>query len=146
MRAVHYAAIGGHFEVVRVLLKFGADIDAHNEDWFSALHLAAMTGHHDVAHLLLDSGATTEADDLRQKTPLHHAALGGHVAVVRLLLDSGASMEAEDREGQRPLGSHERQSGSCESPSGLWCGEGGENQFWPDAIAACGSQRSCCSG
>ena len=76
-------------EVIRELLKAGADIHAR-EDW--ALRMAAHNGHLEVVQELLKAGADVHA---RQDLALRCAAGNGHLAVVQELLEAGADVHAE---------------------------------------------------
>jgi len=53
------AAAGGHVEVVALLLKYGANLDANHEG-DTPLNLAASAGHTDVVRILLAAGANQE--------------------------------------------------------------------------------------
>jgi len=56
--ALMVAAGQGNAETVRLLLKHGADVDAHNlENYHTALSLAETAGHKAVAELLIKAGA-----------------------------------------------------------------------------------------
>ena len=56
---LHYAALQGHYEIVKTLIGRGVDVDAKNSEGFTPLHEAARTGQADVVNLLLGYG---EAD------------------------------------------------------------------------------------
>src|SRR5688500_16925393 len=84
------AAGGDHAEVLPVLVKAGADVNAA---WFSETPLgtAAESGSLGAAAWLLDHGADVNgrasADDA---TPLHEAITRGRLDAVKLLMDRGA--------------------------------------------------------
>ncbi|MDE2711193.1 MAG: ankyrin repeat domain-containing protein [Acidobacteriota bacterium] len=89
------AARDGHVEVVRSLLKAGADVNAARGDGLTALHLAAEGGHQAVAEALVGAGATIDAGTrIGGYTPLQMAARGGHGAVALHLLEAGADPNA----------------------------------------------------
>ncbi|OTF69951.1 oxysterol-binding protein-related protein 1-like protein, partial [Euroglyphus maynei] len=50
---LHLAAYFGHYEVVEILLKNGADINIQNEEGDTPLHKAAYTGRENIVILLL---------------------------------------------------------------------------------------------
>ena len=54
----------GHFEVARVLLKHGTDMNFGDINNWAPLHEASKDGHSKVVHFLLDHGANVQALDL----------------------------------------------------------------------------------
>ena len=89
------AARDGQVEVVRSLLREGADVNAARGDGLTALHLAAEGGHRAVADALVAAGAAVDAGTrIGRYTPLQVAAEGGHGAVVARLLEAGADPNA----------------------------------------------------
>lgn len=92
--ALHLAVESGNSNMVALLLKAGADVNAKG-DSVTPLHLAAFYGSAQIAEMLLKAGAEVNAGGFRHKdTPLHVAAFRGHVSVVRLLLAHGADINA----------------------------------------------------
>ncbi|HBI44729.1 MAG TPA: hypothetical protein DDY78_18035 [Planctomycetales bacterium] len=114
---LHYAAEEGHKAAAKVLLAFGARVDARGS-YGTALELAVFNSHPDVAELLLDKGARLDiftasglgktdlierllivdkkfvkAVDSDGQTALHWAAYTGHKGVAELLLDNGAKVD-----------------------------------------------------
>ena len=66
--ALHQSVIDGNLELVKLLVKFGADIRLANREGWSALHIAAFGGHQDIVLYLItkakySSGARWEAPD-----------------------------------------------------------------------------------
>lgn len=55
--ALHHAAVGGHGEVVKELIKSGANVEEQNENGHTPLMEAASAGHVRVAEILLNAGA-----------------------------------------------------------------------------------------
>nr|BAB28231.1 unnamed protein product [Mus musculus] len=64
--ALHQSVIDGNLELVKLLVKFGADIRLANRDGWSALHIAAFGGHQDIVLYLI--------------TKAKYAASGGVIA------------------------------------------------------------------
>jgi ankyrin repeat protein len=65
--ALHAASAEGGFEIARLLIEAGADVNAVQQAGFTPLHAAAMTGKIELAKLLLARGADrkAKADDGR---------------------------------------------------------------------------------
>lgn len=51
--ALHQSCMDGNLELVKLLIKFGADVRLANRDGWSALHIAAYGGHQDIALYLI---------------------------------------------------------------------------------------------
>lgn len=102
--ALGRAASAGHVEVVRLLLRRGANPD-QGLGWsgLSPLALAALTGHDDVARELIAAGASVGRPDYEWgATPLHYALGAGQRAVAEVLLCHGADRRATDHSGLTP--------------------------------------------
>jgi hypothetical protein len=80
---LHTACSGGSEAVVRLLLSYGADVNATRTKIPKGSGMGLITG--------------TEGS-----TPLHFAAANGHLEVVRLLLEKGAHPTAKDKDGLTP--------------------------------------------
>ena len=92
------------FDVTRLLLEHGADINARNDNGSTPLHLAAEDGSLEVVRVLLEHGANVGVQDNEGRTPLYVAAAGyERVEVVRMLLEHGANVGAKDNRGRTPL-------------------------------------------
>ena len=65
---LHFAAKRGHRDIVDLLLKEKADIEAKNVNQSTPLHFAVGSGHRDIVDLLLEKKADIEAKDACQST------------------------------------------------------------------------------
>ena len=107
MTPLHFAAIGGHEDVVQLLLNAGAKQESTNV-WDleeTPLFWAIREGHQEVAKLLLRSGADpNKCSGFHGDTPLCMAASYGLLDVSKALIASGAdpNKEAQDQ-GETPL-------------------------------------------
>lgn len=99
---LHYAADSGTPEMVRALLRCGADIDARGLNGSRALHVAAFAGNTDIVGVLLENGAQVNAQDNFGNTPLHGAVEGGHLYTVIRLLEGGAWEDVPNVRRARP--------------------------------------------
>lgn len=98
--ALHWAArYAKGPEVIALLIREGALVDAKDFDGWTPLHCAASNSADSVEAVkcLLQAGADKEATTSVDFTPLHVAAREGHAACVELLLISGANIEAKMR-------------------------------------------------
>ncbi|KAI2709040.1 hypothetical protein CBS147332_6099 [Penicillium roqueforti] len=100
---LHFTARYGHETVAKLLLEYGANLEALDRSGSTPLGFAAAYGQENVVRLLLDNGAKVESSDISGRTPLHSAAHYGHETVAKLLLDSGADIETSGRDGTTPL-------------------------------------------
>lgn len=53
--ALHQSCMVGNLELVKLLVKCGADARLANRDGWSALHIAAYSGHRDIALYLVSN-------------------------------------------------------------------------------------------
>jgi ankyrin repeat protein len=95
------AAANGYLDVVKLLIKNGADVNLKGEAWYGPLHAAAAKGHIEVVKILLENGA--DVNIFHQNKPLHNAAMNGHVEVARILLAHGADINAKGTDEAAPL-------------------------------------------
>jgi beta-lactamase regulating signal transducer with metallopeptidase domain len=102
--ALMYAAILGHPDIVGILLKSGADVNAISWDTGdTALTFAAWLGYTQIANYLLDAGADVNVVDPGGETALTIAAWNGHTETVELLLDAGADVNTRNNVGMTAL-------------------------------------------
>jgi ankyrin repeat protein len=84
-----YASRAGHLDIVRYLLRQGADPNRKTSGLGStALHRAAAQGHVGVVQELLKCNAQTNIRDCDGETAMDKAAKGGHSEVVKILKES----------------------------------------------------------
>ena len=79
-------------DVVRTLVRAGADVNAHSGvTRATALHMAARRGYVEIARALLDCGAAIDARDRKGDTPLQRAIHCRRTSVSQLLEKRGAA-------------------------------------------------------
>ncbi|KAF7328224.1 Pfs, NACHT and ankyrin domain protein [Mycena venus] len=85
----------GDFEMVRLLLEHGADVNAQRGEHGNALYAACWKGHIEIVHLLLQHGAEVNVKGKEDDNALYAATSKGHIETVRLLLEHGAEVNAQ---------------------------------------------------
>ncbi|CAI5709720.1 unnamed protein product [Hyaloperonospora brassicae] len=92
--ALMVAAAEGHADVVRALLRRGAEVSMRTYELrSSALHFAAKKGNAEVMTALCSCDATVvDCWNIHADTPLIWACLEGQVEAVKVLLDHGADV------------------------------------------------------
>ncbi|KAH7359929.1 hypothetical protein BKA66DRAFT_562105 [Pyrenochaeta sp. MPI-SDFR-AT-0127] len=92
---LYYAALFGLEEAVKLLLEYGADVNAQGGRYSSALQAASANGYEAVVELLLEKGADINAQGKFFSNALQVASAEGHEVVVELLLEKGADINAQ---------------------------------------------------
>ncbi|GFW44593.1 ankyrin-3 [Trichonephila clavipes] len=100
---LHVAADNGHLEVVKALIRSGADVNARTVSDSTPLHSAIQSGDEEIVECLLRHGAEVNASMLNLSLPLSHAAEEGRVTIAKLLLRYGAVVDLNTDLGQTPL-------------------------------------------
>ena len=100
---LHYAAINGEVELVRVLLNKGAKVDARNSHGKTPLHNGVVSGKTEIVELLLNKGTNVNHRDNSDITSLHLAVENGTKDIIELLLARGANVNAKALDGKTSL-------------------------------------------
>ncbi|KAI1418784.1 ankyrin repeat-containing domain protein [Xylaria sp. FL1777] len=87
------ATMGGHVDVVRVILEKVPEMPLHAWSYHhhDALQLATGRSNLPIVEELIKAGANVNHSVETHETSLHHAAENGHEAVIALLLQEGAN-------------------------------------------------------
>lgn len=101
--ALHFAADGGHKEMIEMLLDAGSDVNAVNKLGYTSLAIAAHKKHHAIARLLLERGAYVDARHDADGTALVMAVKNLDLEMVQLLLDHDANVHATNAKGKTSL-------------------------------------------
>ena len=80
-------------DIVRLLLKHGAQIDAQNKKGDTALLLAAYNGYVNVVRILLSAGANVDITGFDGATSLMWASNKGYADVVKVILSHTANVD-----------------------------------------------------
>lgn len=93
---LYYSSYCGLLDVVKSLLRNGADIAVRGGKYTTALNTAAYTDSRDVAFLLVGRKAEVNVIHDSGASPLHHARVHDNAELVRLLLKAGVDIEERD--------------------------------------------------
>ncbi|XP_054762960.2 transient receptor potential cation channel subfamily A member 1-like [Lytechinus pictus] len=93
----------GRHDLVRQLLKMGADITNVNDEHRTALMLAAVNNHVETMSILIEHNCDIHAIDKDKNNALHVCCDAGHIAAANLLIRAGADQSASNNEGFTPL-------------------------------------------
>lgn len=103
-KALQKASARHQLGIIRLLLHYGAEVDAGGTDEFPPLFRAAQAGQRAVVEELLTHHPDLEARETRSwQTPLFVASTKGFHGIASLLLAKGARVDAQDREGRTPM-------------------------------------------
>lgn len=102
-KALLRACENDKMNVVKELIKAGADLEWKNNNDETPLYKALFKGNLDIATLLIKHGAYLECKDRDGDTPLHVAAWGGNLNSTELLIKHGASPLSTNNQGAIPL-------------------------------------------
>ena len=98
------AVRNGNLDCVKVLLKYGADIEErgdfmHNFKCCTPLFIAATCGNVEILRFLVENGANVNATDDFGLTPLMAAVENQFLDAVTFLIDQGADVNLQDSSG-----------------------------------------------
>jgi hypothetical protein len=98
------AAGRGDVSIVRQLLNKGADINAKDDNGWTALMMASSyKGNYEIVRMLLAKGADVNAGNNERGTALYNACVFGHSEIVNELIAHGADVDARNDRGFTPL-------------------------------------------
>ncbi len=100
---LQYALDRGQQQMVILLIKHGANVNARYPDNSTLLHHAASRGLHQIVTQLLSKRANAAVIDRAGVTPLHEAAAKGQTQIMQLLLRANANVDATTNKRWTPL-------------------------------------------
>ncbi len=113
---LHHAVQTGNINIVKLLLKHGANINVNAGNCKRALDVAVDVGNVEIIRLLLENGAESDFTnntgctniidaDIVGCTHLHFAAEHGYayIEVIKFLLEKGDNINVTDEDGSTPL-------------------------------------------
>ena len=100
---IHFASQFGHIEIVKYLIKKGANINTKTLQGTTPLHRAVFFKRNEIAKHLIDQGAKINDQDSYKQTALHIAVEVEDLAMIKYLLDQGADLDIKDVQNETPL-------------------------------------------
>lgn len=100
---IHWAALGGHNELVQFLLESGSPVNPTDDNDMTPLLLASSAGRFEIVRMLVSRGADVNAQSQQGHSPLQYAASKGWKEIAQLLIENGANVNISDARGARPL-------------------------------------------
>ncbi len=103
--ALHLACFFGHPNIAEMLLRYGADPNAHSKNAMSVspIHSAAAGRKQRAIEWLVEYGADVNAVQHGGWTALHEAANQGNTEMVRYLIEKGADVSKKNEQGVAAL-------------------------------------------
>lgn len=90
-------------EILRLLLKHGADVNLQNKQGFTATHQSASFSRSDALSLLIDHDANIDLLSEKGYSPLHTAIYAEAQECVLMLLKAGANLHSSNSKMAGPL-------------------------------------------
>lgn len=90
-------------DFIRMLIRYGADVNASNASGRDALWYAITAGKVKTVRLLLEAGANVNTVYRQTGSPLRMAVVANRPDIVSLLIDAGAAINTPDAEGSTAL-------------------------------------------
>uniref|UniRef100_A0A7S3SMG1 Uncharacterized protein n=1 Tax=Strombidinopsis acuminata TaxID=141414 RepID=A0A7S3SMG1_9SPIT len=101
--ALHFAARNGWPEVIKKLIKLGAETDTKDAKGKTPLMMAVGKKNWETSKCLMNHGADVNAQDINGETPLHMAVQAGTCDLLTALVGEGANVNAANFIGWTPL-------------------------------------------
>ena len=93
---LHLAVFLNEFELAKLLIQHGADVDMEDADSLTPLHLAASRSNKNMVELLLAHHSNPNKRDWFGRTPLMLAAKAGKSDIFEVLLAQGGNVDAQN--------------------------------------------------
>jgi hypothetical protein len=97
------ASSKGHFEIVKLFLASGTEINARNENGNTPLMMASANGQLKLVNYFIENGANLKVKNNSGMTSLHSASQSGHYNIAKMLIEKGANIHEKSNNGVTPL-------------------------------------------
>ncbi|XP_012557209.1 inversin-B [Hydra vulgaris] len=103
--ALHMSTQGGHLNCVKLLIKYGADVNLPDGKQHIPLFYACASGNTEIVNELLKhcSPRSLEECDLEGRCPLHYAAMVDRTDIIKILMQNQPNPNIKDNAGCPPL-------------------------------------------
>jgi ankyrin repeat protein len=95
------AIINGNLEIVKELIKEGADVNEDNNS-ITPIMIASSKGYLDIVKELIKAGADVNKENDDEATPIFFAS-NGHLEIVKELIKAGADVNYQMNDGTTPI-------------------------------------------
>lgn len=92
--ALQLAVQSNNFQLSKLLVNAGANVDIKNEDGDVALHFAVQLNNFQISKLLVGASANVNKVNDDGYTPLHYAVKSNNYRISKLLVETGANVNA----------------------------------------------------
>lgn len=86
-----------NIEIVKKIIKLGADIDIQNKDGMTPIIIAALNGYQELVSYLIQEGADPTIQALNGRNAINAAKVHGHTDIANILRDTGAKSANVDK-------------------------------------------------
>jgi len=97
------AAAAGHLEIVKLLVKSGANVNSTTKTNSTPLRAACFDGHFEIVKYLVEHNADIEVANRHGHTCLMIACYKGHYKIAKFLIDIGADVNRKSVKGNTAL-------------------------------------------
>ena len=94
-----YCCKKGFFEIIKLFVEKGFEINYINHLGYNALHYCCKNGFYEISEYLINKGIEINIQDNNEyfKTPLHISCERGYFELVKLLIKNGANINIKDK-------------------------------------------------
>ena len=103
MSPIHVACRTGNYQLFKILIQNGADIDHPNAKGETCFHFACKSRNLDLVIYLHQNGANINAITSLKKVPLHEACISNNDEIISYIIDNGGNVNAVDSKGNTPI-------------------------------------------
>ncbi|XP_063416222.1 rabankyrin-5-like [Mytilus trossulus] len=100
---VYYACIGRYTEIVKLLIRYKADINQSTSTGSTPLHAACEKESIKIVEILIENLANVNVKEKTVESPLHVACRHGNEPIIKLLIDQSALVNSKTKDKMTPL-------------------------------------------